>query len=124
MKGILPKEILTRTKMGFPVPVGTWLRGPFAHVVDEYVLSPRAADRRIFNREFVTEIVARHRAGENHTERLWSLINFEIWQRRFIDGETTRRSNDAEVLLKSWPAARASKGAGSVSTTVDPAIAV
>ena len=25
----LPKEILTRKKMGFPVPVGAWLRGRF-----------------------------------------------------------------------------------------------
>ena len=32
-------------------------------------------------------LVARHLAGEDHTERLWSLVNFEMWQRRFIDGE-------------------------------------
>jgi asparagine synthase (glutamine-hydrolysing) len=87
MDGRLPKQILTRSKMGFPVPVGAWLRGPFAHVVDEYVLGERAAERGLFNREFVREVVARHRAGENHTERLWALINFEIWQRRFFDGE-------------------------------------
>ena len=87
MKNRLPKQILTRKKMGFPVPVGQWLRGQFSHVVDEYVLGERAQQRGDFNREFVAELVARHRAGENHTERLWSLINFEIWQRRFIDGE-------------------------------------
>lgn len=87
MRGLLPKEILTRRKMGFPVPVGKWLRGPFSHVVDEYLLNPRSLERAIFNADFVRELVARHRAGENHTERLWCLINFEIWQRRFFDGE-------------------------------------
>src|SRR4029079_17273245 len=83
----LPKEILTRKKMGFPVPIGAWLRGPFSYVVDEYVLSPRAIERRIFDADYVRNLVARHRAGENHAERLWALVNFEIWQRRFFDRE-------------------------------------
>jgi hypothetical protein len=88
MKDRLPKEILTRRKMGFPVPVGSWLRGEFSHIIDEYLLSERTQARGIFNREFVSDLAARHRTGEDHTERLWGLINFEIWQRRFIDGET------------------------------------
>jgi asparagine synthase (glutamine-hydrolysing) len=83
----LPKEILTRKKMGFPVPIGAWFRGPFGSVIDEYVLSPRAIERRIFDADYVFDLVARHRAGENHAERLWSLVNFEIWQRRFFDRE-------------------------------------
>ncbi len=83
----VPSEILTRKKMGFPVPVGTWLRGQFRHLLDEYVLSTRARERGIFEPEFVRNLVAGHQAGENHAERLWMLINFEIWQRRFIDGD-------------------------------------
>lgn len=88
MKGILPAEILDRPKMGFPVPVGNWFRGPFKHIVDEYVLGPRALERGIFDPAFVRSLVAKHNAGENHDERIWSLLNFEIWQRRFIDLET------------------------------------
>jgi len=87
MRGILPDEILYRSKMGFPVPVGSWFRNEYRHVIDEYVLSERAISRNIFNADFVREIVAKHNAGENHDERLWSLVNFEIWQRRFFDGE-------------------------------------
>jgi asparagine synthase (glutamine-hydrolysing) len=87
MRDRLPERILSRKKMGFPVPVGAWLRGPFSHVVGEYVLGARARDRRIFDAEFVRDLAARHAAGEDHTERLWSLINFEIWLRRFVDGE-------------------------------------
>ncbi|HEX8399449.1 MAG TPA: asparagine synthase (glutamine-hydrolyzing) [Pyrinomonadaceae bacterium] len=87
MRGILPAEILTRKKMGFPVPFGNWLRGEFRSVVDEFVLSERALNRGIFDADFVREIVVRHKAGENHDERMWFLINFEIWQRQFIEGE-------------------------------------
>ena len=90
MKDLLPKPILARKKMGFPVPVGKWFRGEYKWVVDEYVLGSRAAERGIFSSEFVRNLVARHQAGEDHSERLWALVNFEIWLRRFIDGEESR----------------------------------
>ncbi|MBK8466528.1 MAG: asparagine synthase (glutamine-hydrolyzing) [Chloracidobacterium sp.] len=87
MKGILPAEIIERPKMGFPVPIGRWFRGEFKHVVDEFVLGERAIGRNIFDANYLRSLVAKHNSGENHDERLWSLVNFEIWQRRFIDGE-------------------------------------
>jgi asparagine synthase (glutamine-hydrolysing) len=91
MRGVLPAEILTRPKMGFPVPVGRWFRGAHRHVVDEYVLSERAAARGIFDCAEVARLVAEHSSGAaDHAERLWSLVNFEMWMRRFVDGEATR----------------------------------
>ena len=87
MKGILPDEILTRKKMGFPVPVGKWFRNEYRHLIDEYVLSERALSRKIFNADFVRDLAERHFQGENHDERLWALLNFEMWQRRFIENE-------------------------------------
>jgi asparagine synthase (glutamine-hydrolysing) len=88
MKGILPDQILTRPKMGFPVPIGAWFRGAYPKVLDEYVLSSRAQDRGIFNSEYAHKLVSQHQRGEaNHSERLWSLVNLEMWLRRFIDGE-------------------------------------
>ncbi len=88
MKGILPETILSRPKMGFPVPVGTWFRGAYASVIDDYVLSDRALSRGIFSPDFVRSLVRRHQTGgENHSERLWALVNFEVWQRQFFDGE-------------------------------------
>jgi asparagine synthase (glutamine-hydrolysing) len=88
MKGLLPETILSRPKMGFPVPIGTWFRGAYSSVIDEYVLSDRALGRGIFAPDFVKRLVARHQTGgEDHAERLWALVNFEIWQRQFFDGE-------------------------------------
>lgn len=87
MKGVLPDEILTRSKMGFPVPIGKWFRGQYRGIVDEYVLSERSLGRGIFDADAVRNLAERHMNGENHDERLWSLVNFEIWQRTFIDGE-------------------------------------
>jgi asparagine synthase (glutamine-hydrolysing) len=88
MKDVLPRRILMRPKMGFPVPIGAWFRGPYAQVLDEYVLGSRAMERGIFNTETVRTLVNQHQRGvANHSERLWSLVNLEMWFRRFIDGE-------------------------------------
>jgi len=90
MKGLLPPEILNRGKMGFPVPVGKWFRGQFRGQIDEFILSDRTKERGIFDCEFLENLVGEHMKGANHDERLWALVNFEIWQRRFIDGEKVR----------------------------------
>ena len=102
MKNVLPAAILDRPKMGFPVPLGKWFRGAYASVLDEYVLSSRAIERGIFKPEFVRSLVEQHRRGEaNHSERLWSLVNLEMWHRRFIDGEHANNHTESvdESLL-------------------------
>jgi len=88
MKGKLPEEILHRGKMGFPVPVGAWFKGEHTGLLDEFVLGPRVMARGLFRREAVEGLVRAHRTGHpGHDERLWALVNFEIWQRIFFDGE-------------------------------------
>ncbi len=88
MTGVLPPEILSRKKMGFPVPVGAWLRGPYRFILDELVLGPRALARGMFDAGILRRLVHSHVSGEvNHSERLWSLINLELWQRLHLDGE-------------------------------------
>jgi len=87
MKGVLPEVILNRPKMGFPVPFGSWVRGSFRHVLDEFVLSERVFSRGIFDPGFIKGLVDRHHSGENHDERLWHLLNFEIWNRIYVDGQ-------------------------------------
>ena len=97
MKGVLPDVILTRKKMGFPVPVGAWFRGEYGNLLDEYVTGERALARGIFAPDYVRSVVARHRAGENHTERLWALVNFEMWLRRFVDGQEIAPASRGEL---------------------------
>jgi asparagine synthase (glutamine-hydrolysing) len=87
VRDLVPRAILQRRKKGFPVPIGGWLRGPFAAMTDELVLSPRSQARGLFRREALQQLVAEHRAGANHGQRLWLLANLELWQRIFIDGE-------------------------------------
>jgi asparagine synthase (glutamine-hydrolysing) len=91
LEGLVPPEILTRRKMGFPVPISSWLRTAFSPIVDEFVLSERTARRGLLSASVLRRMVERHRSGvEDHGDRLWLLVNLEIWHRMFIDGESAR----------------------------------
>lgn len=87
MKGRLPPQILGRRKMGFPVPVGSWFRAQWRWLIDDYVGGTRAKARGIFESTYVDRLIAQHQSGVNHSERLWTLLNFEIWARIHLDGE-------------------------------------
>jgi asparagine synthase (glutamine-hydrolysing) len=116
MRGILPAAILQRRKMGFPVPVGRWLRGPYRWLIEEYVLGDRASARQLFEPEVVRRMAAAHCAGENHTERLWALINLEVWQRIFMD-----REDPQQVMVDGARASARRSGAGADSRFTEPA---
>jgi len=97
LRDLIPAQIRTRRKMGFPVPVGSWLQNGFRSIVDEFVTSPRAASRTLFDADFVRRMAEEHRMGRApHSTQLWLLINLEIWQRIFIEGE------DAESIMSSF----------------------
>jgi asparagine synthase (glutamine-hydrolysing) len=84
----IPREILTRRKMGFPVPLARWFRGRHAALARELVLGERARTRGLFRIDALETLLAEHEAGiGDHAERLWLLINLEIWQRIFCDGD-------------------------------------
>jgi asparagine synthase (glutamine-hydrolysing) len=88
VRDLVPRPILTRPKMGFPVPVGRWLRGRFWPVVEEFVLGQRALERGFFNPIALERLAMEHREGlRDHGDRLWLLVNLELWQRVFLDGD-------------------------------------
>jgi asparagine synthase (glutamine-hydrolysing) len=84
----IPREILHRRKLGFPVPFGRWARERFAPFIRSTILGPRARARGMFAPEPLERLITEHGAGiANHADRLWLLLNLEIWQRIFLDGE-------------------------------------
>ena len=86
VKDVVPRAILRRRKMGFPVPLGRWLREDGRGAIDELVLSPRALSRGLLDPVVVRALADAHRArAADHGERLWLLLNLEIWQRLFLD---------------------------------------
>jgi asparagine synthase (glutamine-hydrolysing) len=86
MKSVLPETILNRSKMGFPVPLQAWTRGRWNGVVSDVLLDRRSRERGIIDPPAVARLLRDHAAGSiDATDRIWSLLNLEIWFRTFID---------------------------------------
>jgi len=80
----VPSAIVDRPKMGFSVPIDDWLRGDLSHLIDEY-LDPALIDRQnILDPASVSKALRAFRMkDENATNRVWSLLAFQMWHQRW-----------------------------------------
>jgi asparagine synthase (glutamine-hydrolysing) len=86
--GLLPPGILTRRKMGFPVPFAAWVRGRWHSTAREVLLDRRARERGVINPAAVSRLLDEHARGRTAgADAIWALMNLELWYRTFIDGD-------------------------------------
>ena len=83
---LLPESIQTRKKMGFGVPLDHWFRGELREMLCDTLLDPRCLQRGYFDPAAVRRLIDEHASTQwDHSSRLWLLLVFELWHRRFID---------------------------------------
>jgi asparagine synthase (glutamine-hydrolysing) len=76
----LPPELLTRSKMGFGVPLDHWFRGPLRELVHDSLLSQRFLDRGIVYPDFVRYLLQEHDCGRrDNRHHLYALLMLELW---------------------------------------------
>jgi asparagine synthase (glutamine-hydrolysing) len=86
MKDVLPPSILSRPKMGFPVPFASWVRTQWNDVARDVLLDRRTRQRGILEAAAVDRLLRDHAAGRTEGgDRIWTLMNIELWYRTFID---------------------------------------
>jgi asparagine synthase (glutamine-hydrolysing) len=75
---VLPKDVLTRKKKGFAMPVAEWFRGELKEFT--YAAMFREQDQ-ILNRPFLTQCWNQHQRGQRDwSALLWSVLMFKSWQ--------------------------------------------
>jgi asparagine synthase (glutamine-hydrolysing) len=101
VEDLLPHSIIYRQKLGFPTPWSGWLAGAQLDVVESLLLEPRSMDRGLFKRAAVERLFREHRArSRDNYDRIWRLLNLEIWQRVCLEGDSHQLPADLnEVRL-------------------------
>jgi asparagine synthase (glutamine-hydrolysing) len=84
---ILPRSITHAPKRGFTLPLAKWLRDDARAVFDAYM--PRSDDD-LLSATYVRRLVDEHRAGIDHTARLWRILAFQVWRRDILPAESHR----------------------------------
>jgi asparagine synthase (glutamine-hydrolysing) len=91
---LLPQSIINRPKLGFPTPWSGWLAVRLDDL-QNLLLEPRSVDRGFLNRATVERLFQEHRARyRDHSDRIWRLLNLELWFRVCLEGE----SHDSGML--------------------------
>jgi asparagine synthase (glutamine-hydrolysing) len=86
-ENILPKEILTRRKKGFDIPLSRWFSGELNDYARATLTSKKAKERGLFNPEIVNKLLDKNGAGQfvNHGSDIWCLICIELWFQEYMD---------------------------------------
>jgi asparagine synthase (glutamine-hydrolysing) len=91
VEDLLPREIIYRRKMGFPTPLRQWLREPAAEKLLATLRDPNGLLGPYVDRAALDALLARQSSGaEDVTDRIWRLLNLQIWGDLFITGARRR----------------------------------
>lgn len=87
VSSFVPDEIINRKKMGFPIPLAEWMREPFFNnYMRDILLDGKTKERGAFNIAAVEQTLSDHEKNiKDNSLKLWMLLNFELWQRCFLD---------------------------------------
>jgi asparagine synthase (glutamine-hydrolysing) len=78
---VLPKDFDQNRKQGFSIPLGSWLQsGPWGRFFRETLLGSGNA---LFDRKMVVKLLDGAAKGRTNSERLFSLVLFELWRKEY-----------------------------------------
>jgi asparagine synthase (glutamine-hydrolysing) len=91
VEDLLPRDIIYRKKMGFPTPIRQWLLDPKAEPLYAALRSRDGFLASYLDMREVDSLIERHRSGfEDATDRVWRLLNLQLWGDLFITGRRER----------------------------------
>lgn len=88
VEDLLPREIVYRGKMGFPTPLREWLLDPRSDMIFSLLRARDGLVARYVDSSALDALLERHRRGrEDATDRIWRLVNLQLWGDIFLAGK-------------------------------------
>lgn len=74
-----PDEFLNKSKSGFGIPIGDWLRESLKSELLSYTNTSFLKTQGIFQIEKIHKLVKNHLNGKDHTFKVWTYFCFQKW---------------------------------------------
>lgn len=76
----IPDELIERPKMGFGVPIDSWLRGPLKKWAEDLISFERLSKEGFISSNVVQEKWEQHLSGKRNWQHyLWNILMFQAW---------------------------------------------
>ncbi len=86
MAGVLPDEIINRSKKGFNMPVAHWLTSELRDLVLDMLGQDRIIRQGFFNYAYIKRLLDEHFAQQRDNRKvLWTLLIFQLWYDRYVE---------------------------------------
>jgi asparagine synthase (glutamine-hydrolysing) len=80
LKRYIPEELFERPKMGFGIPLSTWLKGPLRTWAEELLSTENLHRQNYFNEQKVRQLWQEYLNNHNqHADLLWNILMFCAW---------------------------------------------
>lgn len=87
----LPRSIIYRKKQSFHVPMENWLNSDLKSTVSDLLNTTKIFNQGLLDPYYVKKIMENYDKGKLfYARQIWTLLNFELWHRTFIDKEKVR----------------------------------
>jgi asparagine synthase (glutamine-hydrolysing) len=88
IEGLLPNEVIYRTKMGFPTPLRKWLMDPRSRRLLDLLRAKDGLLSAYIDPAALDTLLERQVSGqEDATDRIWRLLNLQLWGDMFLTGK-------------------------------------
>jgi asparagine synthase (glutamine-hydrolysing) len=81
----IPRQLMERPKMGFGVPIGTWLKGPMREWAESHINETNIRNDGFLNADLINKKWKHHLNSKSnqHEYYLWNIIVFQNWYQNY-----------------------------------------
>ncbi len=82
----LPQHLFNRPKMGFGVPIDSWLRGPLREWAEEMLNQSKIEQQGLLDARIIQQKWREHLSGKRNWQyQLWAVLMFQAWHAQWME---------------------------------------
>lgn len=85
-EGIVPEHVLSRKKLGFPVPIRHWLKNEMNEWAKTIIRESNTD--HLINKSYVLNLLEDHCQGKaDNSRKIWTVLIFMVWHQVYVEGK-------------------------------------